>query len=403
MELKELQELLETYKGNMKELLTKQAEELKKHGETTASTAKSIEAMDATIKSITEGMEAAKKRMDELEAKAGRIPEPTATEVKSPGQTFIESEAYKAVKDKGLPIRSQPVQVKTLITGASLGNLAGYLYPSYRVPGIVEDPRRAARVRSLLNVIPTTAGAIDWIRETGYTNAADVVAEGEAKPESAITFENKSNTIKTIAHWIPVTKQILADAPGLQAYIDSKLIYGLYLKEDDELLYGTGEDGDIHGITTDEDVQTYNWSDGTVGDTKLDAIRRAMTKAYLAYYPVNGIVLHPSDWEDIELLKSSDGLYVWVNVVVGGQERIWRTPVVISSALTEGTFLTGAFDLGATLWDRQEVTISVSGSHSDFFIRNKLAILCEERVELTVERPESFVVGTFDAAPTAGS
>lgn len=403
MELKELQELLETYKGNMKELLTKQAEELKKHGETTASTAKSIEAMDATIKSITEGMEAAKKRMDELEAKAGRIPEPTATEVKSPGQTFIESEAYKAVKDKGLPIRSQPVQVKTLITGASLGNLAGYLYPSYRVPGIVEDPRRAARVRSLLNVIPTTAGAIDWIRETGFTNNAAVVAEGGEKPESAITFENKSNTIKTIAHWIPVTKQILADAPGLQAYIDSKLIYGLYLKEDDELLYGTGEDGDIHGITTDEDVQTYNWSDGTVGDTKLDAIRRAMTKAYLAYYPVNGIVLHPSDWEDIELLKSSDGLYVWVNVVVGGQERIWRTPVVISSALTEGTFLTGAFDLGATLWDRQEVTISVSGSHSDFFIKNKLAILCEERVELTVERPESFVVGAFDAAPSAGS
>lgn len=403
MELKELQELLETYKGNMKELLTKQAEELKKHGETTASTAKSIEAMDATIKSISEGMEAAKKRMDELEAKAGRIPEPTVNEAKSPGQTFIESEEYKAVKDKGLPIRSQPVQVKTLITGASLGNLAGYLYPSYRVPGIVEDPRRAARVRSLLNVIPTTAGAIDWIRETGYTNAADVVAEGDAKPESAIAFENKSNTIKTIAHWIPVTKQILADAPGLQAYIDSKLIYGLYLKEDDELLYGTGEDGDIHGITTDEDVQTYNWSDGTVGDTKLDAIRRAMTKAYLAYYPVNGIVLHPSDWEDIELLKSSDGLYVWVNVVVGGQERIWRTPVVISSALTEGTFLTGAFDLGATLWDRQEVTISVSGSHSDFFIKNKLAILCEERVELTVERPESFVVGAFDAAPSAGS
>ena len=403
MELKELQELLETYKGNMKELLTKQAEELKKHGETTASTAKSIEAMDATIKSISEGMEAAKKRMDELEAKAGRIPEPTVNEAKSPGQTFIESEEYKAVKDKGLPIRSQPVQVKTLITGASLGNLAGYLYPSYRVPGIVEDPRRAARVRSLLNVIPTTAGAIDWIRETGYTNAADVVAEGDAKPESAIAFENKSNTIKTIAHWIPVTKQILADAPGLQAYIDSKLIYGLYLKEDDELLYGTGEDGDIHGITTDEDVQTYNWSDGTVGDTKLDAIRRAMTKAYLAYYPVNGIVLHPSDWEDIELLKSSDGLYVWVNVVVGGQERIWRTPVVISSALTEGTFLTGAFDLGATLWDRQEVTISVSGSHSDYFIKNKLAILCEERVELTVERPESFVVGAFDAAPSAGS
>ena len=403
MELKELQELLGTYKNDMKELLSKQAEELKKYGETTAETAKSIEGIDATIKSITDGMEAAKKRMDELEAKAGRLAEPTVTEFKSPGQTFVESEAYKAVKDKGLPIKSQAVQVKTLITGASLGNLAGYLYPSYRVPEIVEDPRRAARVRSLLNVIPTTAGAIEWIRESGFTNNAAVVAEGEEKPESAITFENKSNTIKTIAHWIPVTKQILADAPGLQAYIDSKLIYGLYLKEDDELLYGTGEDGDIHGITTDEDVQTYSWSDGTAGDTKLDAIRRAMTKAYLAYYPVDGIVLHPSDWEDIELLKSSDGMYVWVNVNVGGQERLWRTPVVVSAALTEGTFLTGSFGLGATLWDRQEVTISVSGSHSDFFIKNKLAILCEERVELTVERPESFVIGTFDSAPAEAS
>ena len=403
MELKELQELLGTYKNDMKELLSKQAEELKKYGETTAETAKSIEGIDATIKSITDGMEAAKKRMDELEAKAGRLAEPTVTEFKSPGQTFVESEAYKAVKDKGLPIKSEAVQVKTLITGASLGNLAGYLYPSYRIPEIVEDPRRAARVRSLLNVIPTTAGAIDWIRETGFTNNAAVVAEGEEKPESAITFENKSNTIKTIAHWIPVTKQILADAPGLQAYIDSKLIYGLYLKEDDELLYGTGEDGDIHGITTDADVQTYSWSDGTAGDTKLDAIRRAMTKAYLAYYPVDGIVLHPSDWEDIELLKSSDGMYVWVNVNVGGQERLWRTPVVVSAALTEGTFLTGSFGLGATLWDRQEVTISVSGSHSDFFIKNKLAILCEERVELTVERPESFVIGTFDSAPAEAS
>jgi len=403
MELKELQELLGTYKNDMKELLSKQAEELKKYGETTAETAKSIEGIDATIKSITDGMEAAKKRMDELEAKAGRLAEPTVTEFKSPGQTFVESEAYKAVKDKGLPIKSEAVQVKTLITGASLGNLAGYLYPSYRIPEIVEDPRRAARVRSLLNVIPTTAGAIDWIRETGFTNNAAVVAEGEGKPESAITFENKSNTIKTIAHWIPVTKQILADAPGLQAYIDSKLIYGLYLKEDDELLYGTGEDGDIHGITTDADVQTYLWSDGTAGDTKLDAIRRAMTKAYLAYYPVDGIVLHPSDWEDIELLKSSDGMYVWVNVNVGGQERLWRTPVVVSAALTEGTFITGSFGLGATLWDRQEVTISVSGSHSDFFIKNKLAILCEERVELTVERPESFVIGTFDSAPAEAS
>jgi len=403
MELKELQELLGTYKNDMKELLSKQAEELKKYGETTAETAKSIEGIDATIKSITDGMEAAKKRMDELEAKAGRLAEPTVTEFKSPGQTFVESEAYKAVKDKGLPIKSEAVQVKTLITGASLGNLAGYLYPSYRIPEIVEDPRRAARVRSLLNVIPTTAGAIEWIRESGFTNNADVVAEGEEKGESAITFENKSNTIKTIAHWIPVTKQILADAPGLQAYIDSKLIYGLYLKEDDELLYGTGEDGDIHGITTDADVQTYSWSDGTAGDTKLDAIRRAMTKAYLAYYPVDGIVLHPSDWEDIELLKSSDDMYVWVNVNVGGQERLWRTPVVVSAALTEGTFLTGSFGLGATLWDRQEVTISVSGSHSDFFIKNKLAILCEERVELTVERPESFVIGTFDSAPAEAS
>ena len=205
--------------------------------------------------------------------------------------------------------------------------------------------------------------------------------------------------MKTIAHWLPVTRQILADAQGLQGYIDSRLIYGLKLAEDQQLLYGDGLNQNIQGIMTCPGVQEYKWSEGRAGDNKLDAIRRAMTLARLAQYPVTGIVLNPKDWEDIELLKGEDGHYIWINVNSGGQQLLFKVPVVDSSAIEEGDFLTGAFAMATNLWDREQASIQVSDSHEDFFTKNLLAIRAEERLTQTIYRPEAFVKGSFDNAP----
>jgi len=165
----------------------------------------------------------------------------------------------------------------------------------------------------------------------------------------------------------------------------------------------TGEN--LLGVLNTSGVQTYDWSSGgtsPVPDTKADAIRRAATLAFLAYYEPTGVVLHPNDWEDIELTKDTNGQYlVAVSVALGGEPRIWRMPVVDTPAMPEGTALVGAFGTGAQLYDREQATIRISEQHADFFVRNAIVVLAEERLALAVKRPESFVSVTFDNEPGA--
>ena len=225
-------------------------------------------------------------------------------------------------------------------------------------------------------------------------------AEGSAKPQMGLTYELKSVPVKTIAHWIPASRQILADAGQLRGQIDGRLIYGLGLTEEEQLLYGDGAGQNMLGILTNPAVQTYDWSTGTVGDTKIDAIRRAMTLARVAEYPITGIVVNPVDWEDIELTKGSDKHYIWLKVSEGAGQRMFRVPVVDTTAIRVAEFATGAFSLGATIYDRENATIRVSDSHAEYFIENMIAILAEQREALANFRPEAFVYGKFDSAPT---
>jgi HK97 family phage major capsid protein len=129
----------------------------------------------------------------------------------------------------------------------------------------------------------------------------------------------------------------------------------------------------------------------------IDALRRSATRVLLAFYEPTGFVLHPYDWEAIELTKDKQDRYILVtNVAVGAEARVWRQPVIETPAMTQGSWLTGAFGLGAQLYDREEANIRIAEQHADFFIRNAVAILAEERLALATKRPESFVKGTFN-------
>jgi HK97 family phage major capsid protein len=189
--------------------------------------------------------------------------------------------------------------------------------------------------------------------------------------------------------------QILADVPQLQSFIDTRLRIGLAIEEEDQLLSGDGTGQNLLGLipqATDFDTTRKH-----VGDTRIDIVRRAMTQLELAIYSATAVVMHPTDWEEIELTKESGtGAYVWANPRGLLQPTLWGLPVVTSTALTEGEFLIGAFDVAAQIWDRQQATIDVSTEDSDNFRRNLVTIRGEERIALTVYRPESFIYGDFD-------
>ena len=182
-------------------------------------------------------------------------------------------------------------------------------------------------------------------------------------------------------------------------------MYGLRLLEDNQILNGDGAGENLLGVLNTPGIQSYAWSSGSalpVPDTKADSIRRAATLAFLAYYEPTGVVLHPQDWEDIELTKDANGQYlIAVSVAVGGEPRVWRMPVVDTPAMPIGTALIGAFGTGAQLYDREQASIRISEQHSDFFVRNAIVVLAEQRLALAVKRPEAFVTIDFDGAPEA--
>jgi len=389
------------------------------------------------IKSLIEGLQS----MDEVEAWGSKsVEESVATKAdaaahayeireslrgKSLGELFIASEEFKALNGgrNGANMPS-PWSLKAAdLTGFSQKDVYSAL-PS-GTPGsfgaiqrdpIVDQPTRTRRVRDLFPSRTTTAAVIEYFRMLGFTtpgssatNAASSVAErsGSAfgvKPQSSMQFIGEQAPVRTLAHWEAAHRNVLADEPQLRSIIDNELMYGLRLEEDDQILNGDGTGENLEGILQTSGIQSYSWSSGAtspVADTKADAIRRAATLAFLAYYEPTGVVMHPNDWEDIELSKDANGQYlVAVSVALGGEPRIWRIPVVETPAIAEGTALVGAFGTGAQLYDREQANIRISEQHSDFFVRNAIVVLAEQRLALAVKRPEAFVSVDFDAAPS---
>ena len=194
---------------------------------------------------------------------------------------------------------------------------------------IVGQAKRTTRVRDLFPVRRTNAAVIEYFRQTGFTNNASTVPEYDSpdfglKPSSSMTFVGEQAPVRTIAHWEAAHRNVLADEPQLRSIIDNELLYGLRLEEDDQILNGSGTGEDLTGILNVSGIQTYSWSSGPstapVADTKADAIRRASFLAFLAYYEPTGVVVHPSDFEDMELTKDSNGQYLMaVNIQQGAQ------------------------------------------------------------------------------------
>ncbi len=347
----------------------------------------------------------------ELDASDG----PQVPQFETVGSAFLQSDEFKSLAGgrNGLNMAAafeyktaDGLEFKDVYSSMPGGNPAAF--GQVQRDPIVIPPKRKTRVRDLFPTRRTSAAIVEYFRMTGFTNNAAMVAEYSAssfgaKPQSSMTFQGFQAPVRTLAHWEAAHRNVLADEPQLRSIIDNELLYGLRLEEDDQILNGDGTGENLEGILETTGIQNYSWSAGAsapVSDTKADAIRRAATLAFLAYYEPSGVVLHPNDWEDIELNKDSNGQYLMsVSIQQGATARLWRMPVVDTPAIAEGTALIGAFGSGAQIYDRETANIRISEQHEDFFVRNAIVVLAEQRMALAVKRPESFVAVDFDAAP----
>jgi HK97 family phage major capsid protein len=330
----------------------------------------------------------------ELEQKMSAKKDSESEMVESIGEMFTKSDVFKAMQERRGG--SARVELKAAIVNATGQNQP--LVADMRVPGIINNPDRRFTIRDALPVGRTSSNLVQFTRELVFTNNAgpqyaSPARENVTKPESGITFELANAPVVTLAHWIPVSKQVLDDAPQLQGYINGRLMYGLKLEEEDQLLNGNGSGSNISGLLDSGNFTAYNRAQ--TGDTNVDTLRRAITQGALSEYNVDTIVINPADWEEIELTKATDGQYIWANPALVAGPQLWGRRVIATNSISAGTFLVGAFSMGAQVWDRSDAQMLLSFENSDNFVKNMATLLVEERLAMTVYRPTAFVSGSF--------
>ncbi|MCL4848738.1 MAG: phage major capsid protein [Acidobacteria bacterium] len=311
---------------------------------------------------------------------------------KSLGHQFVESAAYDFIRQgkhhgrTGWSTGAVELQAATLTSDpASGGDL---ILPDYQA-GILPLLFRRLTIADLFAPGTTDSNLIAYMVEQTFTNAAATVAEGAEKPESTLIFDQRTDAVKKIAHWLPVTDEMLEDVSQIRSFIDARLRLGLDLTEEDQLLNGSGLTSNIEGVLNRDGLQTA-LPRGT--DTNADVIFKQIMAVYLnAFLMPDAIVLNPVNWQTIVLAKNAAGDYY-----AGGPfqmppvPRLWGLPVVPTPAIDTGDGLVGAFRAGGQVFRRSGVTVEASNSHADFFIKNLTAIRAEKRLALAIYRPGAF-------------
>jgi HK97 family phage major capsid protein len=317
------------------------------------------------------------------------------------GHRIAALEGYKAAAAAGFAGKTRiqltaPGRIRDLkaITTVS----SGYPIVPVRVGHFV-PPTLPIVMRDLLTVVSITGtNAIEYVIANWTYNADYQVAEGDKKAEGTVTYTDALAPVRTIAWFVKVSRQMMADVPYFASTVDDQLIYGVLKKEDIEILMGNNAAGHLNGIYPQAPTLPAAFVPGITNsaDVLLSAV------AYLASlgFRATAIVVNPTDWAGMQLAKTAQGVYL-----LGGppastaSPSLWGVPVVPNFGMPAGQFLVGEFAPNATLFDREAVTVDIAYENEDDFVRNMVTIRAEERVALAVFRPTAFVKGALAVTP----
>lgn len=313
-------------------------------------------------------------------------------EQRSLGEQVTESDGYRN-RQEGQHFRAEGIDFRNLLVSGSEAPGAGFFAPvSPRIP---PKPRQQRLwVRDLLSVQGTSFNSVPIIQELdaqANEGGASAVAEASAKPEVTLEMQLVNVPIEVVAGWLQASRQILEDAQTLQGYINTRLLYMLELRLQQQVLYGNGTPPQLQGITTRTGVQAAG-----PATTAIESLAAGMADVENVDGEADGIVMNPADfWTMVSSRHTTqfdgDGAVLGAGVPYAGPPNIvWGVPVVRSRAVTAGTAIVGAFEMGATLFVRSEGTIRTSDSHASTFISNIITILAELRAGLGVHRPDFF-------------
>ncbi len=351
----------------------------------------------ATIKTLNDEMADLGVKVDQLKAvsaAAGNLgnledgdgqgdPVPGTKAKVDPYKAMIKSSAFT---NKGTKSEIPDVTLKTLFeTGA------GWAPESTRTGVVIMDAQRPIQVTDLLPQLTTGQAAYKYMEETTFTNNAAERSEGGAYAESAFALTERSVTIESVGTFVPVTDEQLEDVAEAEEYLRSRLAFAVRQRVDSQILVGDGSTPNIEGVNQVSGIQTQ----AKGSDPTPDAVYKAMTKVRVTGRAMpNAVIAHPNDWQDVRLLRTTDGIYIWGSPSDPGPARIWGVNVVESDAQTENTMVVGDFANYSALVVRRGMEVRISDSHSDYFAKGKQALRAGVRLATVWYRPAAFCTVT---------
>lgn len=325
-------------------------------------------------------------RILDLEQNAGGSGSEFGEFVASVGDQFVQSDAFAQFKTGANGKAHFEVQNNT-ITGSDTT-----VAPARRA-SVVPGATRNLRIAEVMPEVGTTSNAVEYVKEASFTNnASEQSSEGAAFSESGVTFSLVSVPIRTIGHFIYISKQMLDDGPVVAGYVNTRLAYGVGKREDSQLVVGDGTNGTISGLL---DSGNYTAFAPTTGDDAIVSIRKAITQLELADYYPTAVLLNPAQVQAIDLDTASDGHYTMSNPRNMPAPMIWGLPIVASNAVTSGQFVIGAFDMACILHRRQGTIVEMSESDGDNFRKNVVTVRATVRAALEVNTPAAIVGGAL--------
>lgn len=400
----------------VKSLISQRDAEIKDLGKAREETAKKLDNAGAKIEQIhgelkdkSSGLE---KEIAELKKERDSK---SSRKAKSMGAKFVTSDEYKKAIAAGHK-KTSPVEVGCMFRKdtsfdpiVSQDDSVEALVIPDRMPGMVEQIYAPRTMKDIVGYGTTNSDSIEYVSEE-FDDQADFhddqslsEVDGddvlELKKKSGIKFELNTVNVKTVAHYLEVGKNAYRDAAQIASRINANGVEGLEQKIDNQILAGVDSTEAFEGILNVSGIaEDATYPSGVTNS--FDKVRIAMARQKALGYSYDAIVLNPISFAELQILKGTDGHYIWVDVGQGEQTQIWRVPVVENPSMPRGKYLLGDFGGSSMLWDRQQATVELTDSHKDRFVRNMLTILIEARLAFEVTRPAAFRTGTFESIDT---
>jgi HK97 family phage major capsid protein len=362
------------------------------HTEAKAAAAEVRQAHEKTTEAVG-GLADRMKHVEQQLARRGNDGDTRSAGPDSLGRAVVTSDHVKSYLADGARGSVRIVHEMKTVTSAS--NSAGAAIAAHHVAEVVALPYRRPTVVNQLAQAQTASNIIEVAVQSSRTNAAAMTAEAATKPESSLALTPLQVPVRTLAHWLGVSRQAFDDAEQLRALIDQDLRAGLDAALENEVLHGDGTGQHLNGLVTQATAFAAPFP--ITGATAADILLQAIAQAELSDLPATAIILNSGDWSRMMSLKDSTGQYIGGGPWAVQEPRLWGLPVVATPSMEAGDFLVGNLRQAATLYTRMATEVLISSEHADFWIRNLLAIRAELRCALVVKQPAALIFGSFPA------